>query len=37
MRMSVHARRNLADGDRKTKVLGWVVTLVPRVGVIRPF
>jgi hypothetical protein len=23
--------------DRTTSILGWVVTLVPRVGVIRPF
>ncbi|HMJ45153.1 MAG TPA: hypothetical protein VK522_23045 [Pseudolabrys sp.] len=23
--------------DRKTTVLGWIVTLVPRVGIVRPF
>jgi hypothetical protein len=23
--------------DRKTKTLGWIVTLVPRVGIVRPF
>jgi hypothetical protein len=23
--------------DRKTTILGWIVTLVPRVGIIRPF
>jgi hypothetical protein len=25
------------SNDRKTGVFGWVVTLIPRVGVIRPF
>jgi hypothetical protein len=23
--------------DRKTGVLGWIVTLIPRVGIVRPF
>ncbi len=23
--------------DRKTTILGWIVTLVPRVGIVRPF
>jgi hypothetical protein len=27
----------IAGDDKKTGILGWVVTLVPRVGVIRPF
>ena len=27
----------IAGGDRKTGILGWIVTLIPRVGVIRPF
>jgi hypothetical protein len=27
----------IAGDDRKTSVLGWIVTLIPRVGVIRPF
>jgi multisubunit Na+/H+ antiporter MnhE subunit len=27
----------IATDDRKTTVLGWVVTLIPRVGVVRPF
>jgi hypothetical protein len=27
----------IADDDRKTGVLGWIVTLIPRVGVVRPF
>jgi hypothetical protein len=27
----------IAGDDRKTGILGWLVTLVPRVGVVRPF
>src|SRR5581483_255435 len=27
----------IASKDRKTFILGWIVTLIPRVGVIRPF
>jgi hypothetical protein len=27
----------IAGDDRKTNILGWIVTLIPRVGVIRPF
>ncbi|CCE03016.1 hypothetical protein [Bradyrhizobium sp. STM 3809] len=28
----------LIDGDeRKTTILGWIVTVIPRVGIIRPF
>ena len=27
----------IAGDDRKTNVAGWIVTLIPRVGVIRPF
>jgi hypothetical protein len=23
--------------DRKTTVFGWIVTLIPRVGIVRPF
>jgi multisubunit Na+/H+ antiporter MnhE subunit len=23
--------------DRKTTLLGWIVTLIPRVGIVRPF
>jgi len=23
--------------DRKTMVFGWIVTLIPRVGIVRPF
>jgi hypothetical protein len=27
----------IASDDRKTGIFGWIVTLIPRVGVIRPF
>jgi hypothetical protein len=27
----------ISAGDRKTTLLGWIVTLVPRVGIVRPF
>ena len=27
----------VATDDRKTTVLGWIVTLIPRVGIVRPF
>jgi hypothetical protein len=27
----------LATDDRKTTILGWIVTLIPRVGIVRPF
>jgi hypothetical protein len=27
----------ISGGDRKTTVLGWIVTLIPRVGIVRPF
>ena len=27
----------IAGDDKKTGVLGWIVTLIPRVGVVRPF
>jgi hypothetical protein len=26
-----------AAGDRKTQAFGWIVTLIPRVGIVRPF
>jgi len=26
-----------APGDRKTQAFGWIVTLIPRVGIVRPF
>jgi hypothetical protein len=27
----------ISSEDRKTTILGWIVTLVPRVGIVRPF
>ncbi len=27
----------ISTDDRKTMVLGWIVTLIPRVGIVRPF
>jgi hypothetical protein len=27
----------ISADDRKTTILGWIVTLVPRVGIVRPF
>jgi hypothetical protein len=27
----------LAADDRKTQAFGWIVTLIPRVGIVRPF
>jgi len=27
----------IAADDRKTSILGWIVTLIPRVGIMRPF
>jgi hypothetical protein len=27
----------ISGDDRKTKVFGWIVTLIPRVGIVRPF
>ena len=29
--------RRYRRDDRKTKVFGWIVTLIPRVGIVRPF
>jgi hypothetical protein len=26
-----------SDNDRKNTILGWIVTLIPRVGIVRPF
>jgi hypothetical protein len=34
---SAQAVPPIAYDDKKTGVLGWIVTLIPRVGVIRPF
>jgi multisubunit Na+/H+ antiporter MnhE subunit len=27
----------ISTDDRKTMVFGWIVTLIPRVGIVRPF
>ena len=27
----------ISPNDRKTTILGWIVTLGPRVGIVRPF
>jgi hypothetical protein len=27
----------ISGDDRKTTTLGWIVTLIPRVGIVRPF
>jgi hypothetical protein len=27
----------IAADDRKTQIFGWIVTLIPRVGIVRPF
>ena len=27
----------ISADDRKTTVFGWIVTLIPRVGIVRPF
>jgi hypothetical protein len=28
---------SISGNDRKTGLLGWIVTLIPRVGIVRPF
>jgi hypothetical protein len=32
-----HAVPPISGDDRKTTIFGWIVTLVPRVGIVRPF
>jgi hypothetical protein len=32
-----HAVPPIAGNDRRTSALGWIVTLIPRVGIVRPF
>jgi multisubunit Na+/H+ antiporter MnhE subunit len=27
----------IATDDKKTTIFGWIVTLIPRVGIVRPF
>jgi hypothetical protein len=34
---ATHAVPPILTKDRKTGVLGWIVTLIPRVGIVRPF
>jgi len=31
-----HSLRPIPTNDRKTTILGWIVTLIPRVGIVRP-
>jgi hypothetical protein len=32
-----HAVPLVSTVDRKTTILGWIITLIPRVGIVRPF
>ncbi len=32
-----HSVPLISTDDRKTTILGWIVTLIPRVGIVRPF
>jgi hypothetical protein len=34
---STQAVPPISGDDRKTTILGWIVTLIPRVGIVRPF
>jgi hypothetical protein len=34
---AVHPVPPIPTEDRKTRIVGWIVTLLPRVGVVRPF
>jgi hypothetical protein len=34
---ATHSVPPISGDDRKTTVLGWIVTLIPRVGIVRPF
>jgi hypothetical protein len=34
---SAQAVPPISGDDRKTTILGWIVTLIPRVGIVRPF
>jgi hypothetical protein len=27
----------ISGSDRRTTIFGWIVTLIPRVGIVRPF
>jgi multisubunit Na+/H+ antiporter MnhE subunit len=32
-----HSVTLVSTDDRKTTIIGWIVTLIPRVGIVRPF
>jgi hypothetical protein len=32
-----HVVPPISADDRGTSVLGWIVTMIPRVGIVRPF
>jgi hypothetical protein len=34
---AAQATSPIATDDRKTKIFGWIITLIPRVGIVRPF
>jgi hypothetical protein len=34
---TLHPVPPISTEDRKTQIFGWLVTLIPRVGVVRPF
>jgi hypothetical protein len=34
---ALHEAPPISGHDRKTTILGWIVTLIPRVGIVRPF
>jgi len=27
----------VSPDDRKTQIFGWIISLIPRVGIVRPF
>jgi hypothetical protein len=27
----------ISADDRRTSILGWIITIIPRVGIVRPF
>jgi hypothetical protein len=34
---ALHEAPPISGDDRRTTILGWIVTLIPRVGIVRPF
>jgi hypothetical protein len=34
---AAHGVQPISAEDRNTKIFGWIVTLIPRVGIVRPF